>query len=285
MDLARADRRFAVWLGVGLAVWAVYALAVRGPLRAARRREEKALRARDAKLTRYFRDPKATELARVQAELAGRFERLEGRLATLRTQVEFAPGELDPAGIGADPSTLYFKLSEDLHKRLELKAGKVAHLVSVPKVFDPQGEKRTPSDAATLPRLHRQLVMAYRILDTAVDHRLDVAELRAPAPRVETASGRAYLDEASVIVRASGPLDALAAWLHTLGQPQAGNGGGRFLSVGSFELGGDADAKGVEYRVTFVSVRANPAATLVGASAKPDGKGTGRRRPWRAPIY
>ena len=288
MALATEDRRFAIGIGVAAAVLAVYAVAVRGPLRSATARTERDVRAIQPKVDLYFRNPKATHFDRVQRELAERTEGLEQRLAALVAAVEFDPGQLDPSG-GAAPTTdlrdLYFRLSSDLHDRVKAKAEKAPHIARIPTVFDPQGKIQTPDDPAAVPRLHHQLVMAYLVLDAAIDHRVDVAELRAIEPRLAAASSTSYLDELAVAVAAQGSLDAIAAWLHALSQPPSGAKGSKFLSIASLDVAADPEGDQVAYAVTFVSVRVNPKVNLAAAPAKKPEAGARRRPPRRAPLY
>ena len=289
MALAREDRGFAVGAVVVAAVLGLYAVAVRGPLRSATARSDREIRSRQPKVDLYFRNPKATPYTRVERELGKRADDLAQRLASLVGTVEFDPGSLDPTGeaVGgsADLCVLYFKLSEELHERLRAKAEKAPHVPRVPAVFDPQGKKQTPDDSAAVPRLHRQLVMAHRILDAAIDHRVDVTELRAVQPRLLGTKTQPYLDELSVVVTAEAGLDAIAAWLHALSQPPSGKSGSRFLSVGRLEIGAGGKEGKVEYQVTFVSVRVNPKVTLAGPPAKKADEGPRRRRPGRAPKF
>ena len=289
MAMAREDKRFVAGLAAAVVVLGLYALAVRGPLRGATGRSDREIRARRPKVDLYFRNPKATPFSRVQRELAQRVEALDRRLAALAAAVEFDPGSLEPASESssatADPRDLYFKLTSALHDTIKAKAERSPHLVRVPTVFDPQGHIQTPRDPAAIPRLHRQLVMAYRILDAAIDHRVHVAELRAPQPRVLGASARPYLDELTVVVKAQGDLDAIAAWLHALGQPPAGKTGSRFLSVATLDVVAGEDKEPVGYEVAFVSVRIHPTVTLAGGPARTDDGKPPARRPRRAPLY
>jgi len=288
MALATEDKGFAVGLGVAVVVLVLYAVAARGPLRSATARTERDIRAEQPKVDTYFQNPKAMPFDQVHRELGKRAEGLEKRLEALVAAVEFDTGPLDPsgsAGAAADLPVLYYKLSDALHRRIEAKADEAAHLVRVPSVFDPQGKKQTPRDPAAIPRLHAQLVMAYLILDAAIDHRIDVTALRAIEPRLGGAPKASYLDKLAVSVKAQGGLDAVAAWLHALGQPPRGTGGSKFLSVASLEIDAGADKEKVEYAVTFVSVRVNPKVILAAGPARKADKSTPRRGPRRAPRY
>ena len=289
MALATEDKGFAVGLGVAAVVLVLYAVAARGPMRSAAARAERDIRAEQPKVDLYFQNPKAMPFDNVQRELGKRAEGLGQQLKTLAAVVEFGPGSLDPAGEAVDATAdrrdLYFKLSSDLHDRIKAKAEKAPHLARIPAVFDPQGRIQTPSDPAAIPRLHAQLVMAYLILDAAIDHRVDVTELRAIEPRLAGAPEASYLDKLAVSVKAQGGLDAVAAWLHALGQPPRGTGGSKFLSVANLEIDAGADKEKVDYAVTFVSVRVNPKVTLAAGPARKTDKSTPRRGPRRAPRY
>jgi len=286
MPAAREDKRFAIGFAVVLAMLAVYVVAVRAPLRSATARAE--LEARKAKpdVDRYFRNPKATPFTRVHDELASRKRALDERLATLAHRVEFDPEPLDPTGQSADLPGLYWKLSKKLHEDIRTKAEAAPHLVRVPAIFDPQGEIQTPSDPARIPRLHRQLVMAHRILRAAIKHRVDIVGLRAPTPRIEAVQQKRYLDRVRVSVKAQATLDALAALVHELGQPPQGGADSTFLSVGALEVtSNDDDPTKVAHEITFVSVRIHPTTRLVGGKPTKPTSPTRRRPPRRAPRF
>ena len=287
MAAASDDKQFAIGFAVALALLAVYGLAVRAPLRSATARCEFETRKAQPDVDRYFRSPKATPFAQVHDELARRKRALDERLAALVHAVEFDPDPLDPTGQSADVPGLYWELSKKLHEEVRARCDAAPHLVRIPAIFDPQGEIQTPRDPALIPRLHRQLVMAHRILRAAIKHGVDILELRALAPRIVDKQSVRYLDEVGIVVKAQAGLDALAALVHQLGQPPRGGGDSGFLSVGQLEIrrSGD-DPNKVVYEMVFVSVRTNPKATLVGGTTREAARQTRRRPPpRRAPRF
>jgi hypothetical protein len=291
MALAREDKRFVAGLTLAVAVLGLYSVAVRGPFRSAIGRHEREARALQPKIAPHFRNPKATPFPRVQHELTKRSDDLAEQLARLVAAVEFDPGPLDPAGReagpGADATVLYHRLSGELHGRVEAAAQKASPQVAVPRVFDPQGRISTPRDPARVPRLHRQLAMAYHILLAAIAHGVDIVDLRAPQVGLGDAREQAYLEELGVTVTASGDVDAFAAFVHALSQPPSGGGGSKLLSIRRLDIrAADGDGGKIGYEVTFVSVRTDPKATLAGEGAGAPGVPPRRRRPVRrAPRF
>jgi len=291
MALARDDKRFVAGLTLAVVVLGLYSVAVRGPFRAAISRREREARALQPKVDPHFRNPKATPFPRVQRELTARRADLAEHLARLVAAVEFDPGPLAPAGGGAsaaaDATVLYHKLSGELHARVEAAAQEASPQVAVPRVFDPQGRIATPQDPAWVPRLHRQLVMAYQILLAAIAHGVDIVDLRAQPRSPSDARGQAYLEEVGVAVTASGDLAAFAAFVHALSQPPSGGASPRFLCVRRLVVrAADGDGGKLGYGVTFVSVRTHPKARLASEGARTPGVPSRRRRPVRrAPRF
>jgi len=278
MALAREDRRFVVGLGAAVALTAVYLLGVRAPLRSATARAAGALRALQGEADRYFRSPDATAFDEAQRELGRRMETLDRRLRELTALVAFDAGAVGgTAGAAGDPADAYVALSAELHARIRAAAER-APQSRIPAVFDPQGAMGRPADPAAIPRLRRQLVMAYLILDAAIDHGVGIEELRPAAPPLAEAAALPYLDEAAVTVSARGSLDAVAAWLHALGQPPRG-GGSTFLSIAGLAVNAGPGTNAVDYSVTFASVRVRPDVVLAGPPARSERDGG------RAPIY
>lgn len=278
MVLAAGDRRFAIGLGAAVALGAVYVLAVRAPLRSAAAGADRELRALQPGADRYLRNPRATPFDQAHRQLSQRLEAADRRLRDLVARAAFDPTAVGAAPTGAGgPLDAYARLSADLHARIKAKAERSPQ-VRTPDVFDPQGAVRTPEDPAAVARLRRQLVMAYLILDAAIDHGVGVEELRPAAPPRAEAATLSYLDEVAVTVSARGSLDAVAAWLHALGQPPR-SGGSTFLSVAGLAVNAGPGTDAVDYAVTFVSVRVRPDVVLAGPTARPERDGR------RAPIY
>ncbi|MFP4056040.1 MAG: hypothetical protein ACLF0G_04145 [Candidatus Brocadiia bacterium] len=285
MSLAREDRRFAVGLAVAVALVAVYYVAVEGALRAATRRRERDLRALQPKLQQYFGKAKAVPFERAREELAERASELAKRLAALRGAVEFDPGPLAPQGDGGGPSALYFALSRRLHGELKRQADLAS--AHVPLSFDPQGEDIQTPPADRVPRLHRQLVMAYTILTAAIEHRVAIDSLRHQLPERLSAPRRLtsrYLEEAAATVEARGSLEQVASFLHALSRPAMSTEGSRFLSIRRLEVSREpGEPEAVHYVITFAATHVDPEAELT-APAKDRAPGRGRpsrRRPVR----
>jgi len=254
-------------------------LAVRAPLRSAAAGADRELRALQPRADRYLRNPRAMPFDQARRQLSQRLEAADRRLRDLVARAAFEPtavGGGAPAGAGG-PLDAYARLSADLHARIKAKAERSPQ-VRTPAVFDPQGAVRTPEAPAAVARLRRQLVMAYLILDAAIDHGVGVEELRPAAPRRAEAAALSYLDEVAVTVSARGRLDAVAAWLHALGQPPR-SGGSTFLSVAGLAVNAGPGTDAVDYAVTFVSVRVRPDVVLAGPTVRPERDGR------RAPIY
>jgi hypothetical protein len=292
MPLSREDKRLLIGLGVALGLLVIYHVAVRGPLRSAIADRENQIRELQPQIERHFRK-NAEPAAEVERTLAAYQSTLAERLNELRSTVEFDPDSLldpldapavgtpavrlhssakTPAGAASrDAPSRYLELSRKLDDRLKAARDKQPHPTRIPRLFDPQG---APAVGILSPlRGRRQLAMAYRILRSAIETRVDVLELRTVLTRSESPAQR-YLEKAQTTIKAQSTLDELAAFIHALSTPRGAAQPGTFLSVGpqpsSFLSVGrleitrsEENPDMLQSEITLVAVRARPHVTLV----------------------
>jgi hypothetical protein len=233
MALSRDDKTFLIGLAAALAAVVLYRAAVRPALcrgDAAPETERLELQSQLGRLS----DPAGEPADAAERALVAHESALASREAELHRALEFSPASvLDPFDPLADPHlspAAYAQLSRSLHARLATLRERKLNPTRLPAVFDPQGEVRPPADPARVPRLHRQLLIAYSVLARALDCRVDVLDLQTDPARSRAASP-GVLDETRLTLKTQSTLDELAAFLHALSVSSHGGQPSAFLAV------------------------------------------------------